>query len=78
MTTDSDATIACSFCRKTRAEVEQLIAGPGVQICNECVVLCTEILAEARATDGPIEMPAARVVERQPPSWLRRMFTKVK
>jgi ATP-dependent Clp protease ATP-binding subunit ClpX len=37
---------ACSFCGKRRDQVRKLIAGPGVWICNECVVLCVEILAE--------------------------------
>ncbi len=37
---------ACSFCGKTQAEVRKLIAGPQVMICNECVDLCAEILAE--------------------------------
>jgi hypothetical protein len=37
--------IACSFCMKLPSEVDKMIAGPGVFICNECVGLCTEILA---------------------------------
>jgi len=35
----------CSFCEKTQAEVQTLIAGPEVYICNECVELCHEILS---------------------------------
>lgn len=34
----------CSFCGKTQAEVERLIAGPGVQICDQCVDLCSSLL----------------------------------
>lgn len=37
--------IACSFCRKTPDAVAKLVAGPGVFICNECVSLCTELVA---------------------------------
>ena len=37
----------CSFCQKSRLDVSKLIAGPGVFICDECVGLCVEILAEA-------------------------------
>jgi len=37
----------CSFCGKDQSEVARLIAGPEVMICNECVTLCSEILAEA-------------------------------
>jgi hypothetical protein len=36
----------CSFCEKTASEVPKLIAGPNSFICNECVELCNEILAE--------------------------------
>ncbi|HWE64322.1 MAG TPA: ClpX C4-type zinc finger protein [Chloroflexota bacterium] len=37
----------CSFCRKKRFEVAYLIAGPAeVSICDECVTLCSEIMAE--------------------------------
>ena len=35
----------CSFCGKSQHEVEKLIAGPAVYICDECVGLCNEILA---------------------------------
>lgn len=40
----------CSFCGKPSQEVTRLIAGPGVYICNECVVLCTEILEQPSTT----------------------------
>jgi len=39
------ATVACSFCRKPPDAVARLVAGPGVFICNECVALCTELMA---------------------------------
>ena len=38
--------IRCSFCGKNQNEVERLIAGPDVYICNECVALCDEIIAQ--------------------------------
>lgn len=37
--------VRCSFCAKPSSEVEKVIAGPGVYICNECVGLCNDILA---------------------------------
>ena len=37
--------LRCSFCGKPQKQVKALIAGPGVYICNECVGLCVEILA---------------------------------
>ncbi len=42
----SDNKISCSFCGKSQEEVKKLIAGPNVYICNECVVLCKDILVE--------------------------------
>jgi ClpX C4-type zinc finger len=38
-------TPCCSFCTKDKDSVTKLVAGPGVYICNECVDLCTQILA---------------------------------
>lgn len=38
--------IRCSFCNKTQDQVEKLIAGPGVFICDECVALCQDIIEE--------------------------------
>ena len=47
----SAESIRCSFCGKPRAEVESIVAGPtpAVAICNECVALCAEIIAEQNA-----------------------------
>jgi ATP-dependent Clp protease ATP-binding subunit ClpX len=42
----------CSFCGKAQDEVRKLIAGPGVCICNECIELCSEIVAEDLFRDG--------------------------
>jgi len=42
----SDATLRCSFCGKGREQVRKLIAGPTVYICDECIGLCNDILAE--------------------------------
>jgi ATP-dependent Clp protease ATP-binding subunit ClpX len=39
----------CSFCGKSQKQVQQLIAGPGVYICDECVELCNEIIEERMA-----------------------------
>ncbi len=36
--------VRCSFCAKQGSDVEKVIAGPGVYICNECVGLCNDIL----------------------------------
>ncbi len=42
----SDENLRCSFCGKSRDQVRKLIAGPTVYICDECVGLCNEIMAE--------------------------------
>ena len=44
--------LSCSFCGKSQKEVRKLIAGPTVYICDECIDLCNDIIAEenARAT----------------------------
>ena len=44
--------LCCSFCGKSQDEVRKLIAGPSVYICDECVELCNEILAEEYQTEG--------------------------
>jgi len=41
-----DDRCACSFCGKRQDQVRKLVAGPGVWICDNCVALCVEILAE--------------------------------
>ncbi len=46
--------IRCSFCGKSQSEVRKIIAGPRVYICNECVELCNEILAEELEKEGII------------------------
>jgi ATP-dependent Clp protease ATP-binding subunit ClpX len=40
------APLCCSFCAKSRDQVKKLIAGPSVYICDECVDLCNDIIAE--------------------------------
>ncbi|MDD7758391.1 MAG: ATP-dependent Clp protease ATP-binding subunit ClpX [Aerococcus suis] len=46
MYNDDSTTIHCSFCGKSQEQVDKLIAGPEVYICNECVALCQEIIDE--------------------------------
>lgn len=43
-----DGSPRCSFCGKPKAEVEMLIGGPGVCICDECVGLCNRIIGKGR------------------------------
>jgi len=43
--------IRCSFCGKRQEQVERIIAGPNVYICNECIELCSSILREEMQTE---------------------------
>ena len=43
---EDTSTVRCSFCGKAQEDVHRIIAGPGVNICNECVELCREIIEE--------------------------------
>ena len=41
----------CSFCGKNQKEVQKLIAGPAVYICDECIQLCSEIIEEEKGKE---------------------------
>jgi ATP-dependent Clp protease ATP-binding subunit ClpX len=43
---EDNANLSCSFCGKSQKEVRKLIAGPTVYICDECIELCNDIIAE--------------------------------
>ena len=43
---DDKKELSCSFCGKAKSEVERLIAGPGVYICNECIESCHDLIEE--------------------------------
>lgn len=45
--------LKCSFCGKPQEQVKKLVAGPGVYICDECIELCNEIIAEELAEISP-------------------------
>jgi len=56
----------CSFCGKRHDEVNKLIAGPDVNICDECVNLCGEIVAEERARKTPdraMKVPTPKAIK---------------
>ncbi|MGD2030208.1 MAG: ATP-dependent Clp protease ATP-binding subunit ClpX [Desulfobacterales bacterium] len=48
---DVNDNLFCSFCGKNQKEVQKLIAGPAVYICDECIQLCSEIIEEEREKD---------------------------
>ncbi len=43
---EHNGSLICSFCGKSQKEVKKLIAGPNVYICDECIALCNDIIAE--------------------------------
>ena len=50
---ESSDLLKCSFCGKSQKQVQQLIAGPQIYICDECVALCNEIIEERIAEQQP-------------------------
>jgi ATP-dependent Clp protease ATP-binding subunit ClpX len=60
---DSHGNLQCSFCGKSQKEVKKLIAGPTVYICDECIGLCNDIIAEevdredSFSSGGPLPKP---------------------
>jgi len=48
---EENANLSCSFCGKSQKEVKKLIAGPTVYICDECIELCNDIIAEEYGQD---------------------------
>ncbi len=52
MADNRDKPVRCSFCNKTQDQVQTLIAGPGVFICDECIELCRSIMLESPEMNG--------------------------
>lgn len=52
MAKKDEEALKCSFCGKGQDEVKKLIAGPTVYICNECIELCNEIIADELHTEA--------------------------
>jgi ATP-dependent Clp protease ATP-binding subunit ClpX len=60
--------LRCSFCNKSQRDVKKLIAGPTVYICDECVDICLDIIAEDRKDetsplDSPGELPKPKEIK---------------
>ncbi|NGO39507.1 ATP-dependent Clp protease ATP-binding subunit ClpX [Limisphaera ngatamarikiensis] len=62
-------TAQCSFCGKGAREVRKLIAGPGVYICDQCVLLCKNVLDAEQAMQArqerPLAVPKPHVIKRE-------------
>ncbi|MCS7091563.1 MAG: ATP-dependent Clp protease ATP-binding subunit ClpX [Verrucomicrobiota bacterium] len=65
----SSSSAVCSFCGKTAREVRKLIAGPGVYICDNCVLLCKNVLDAEQAMQARPErtlaVPKPHVIKRE-------------
>ena len=61
--------LKCSFCRKTQEQVQKLVAGPGVYICDECVAVATKVMQ-----DDPQSPQSAAPPQR---SWFRRFWNRI-
>ena len=62
----SDKHLRCSFCGKSKETVKKFISGPSVYICNECISLCNEILAEEEdreASESVVPNPTPREIK---------------
>ncbi|MBQ7867901.1 MAG: ATP-dependent Clp protease ATP-binding subunit ClpX [Clostridia bacterium] len=57
----------CSFCGKSSEQVRRMVAGPNVQICNECILLCQEIISDdfgsGVSITSPSEIPRPREIK---------------
>ncbi len=68
MANNNEKSIRCSFCNKSETEVERIIVGHGVAICNECIALCNNILQEDSTVieKAKYEDNSATILERLP------------
>ena len=51
---DKTSIASCSFCGKRHDEVNKLVAGHDVNICDQCIELCGQIIAEDRVRTAPV------------------------
>lgn len=62
-----DKVQTCSFCGKSKTEVQKLISGPSIFICNECVKLCNDIIREeeqaASSAEAQMEVPSPSAIK---------------
>lgn len=62
----TDKHLRCSFCGKSKESVKKFISGPNVFICNECISLCNEILAEEEEREAqgqPVTSPTPEEIK---------------
>ena len=67
----------CSFCGRSQNEVEQLLIGPGVNICNECIDMCHNMLYKDGENPPPPRAGASRRQQAQPAQGDSRQYTDI-
>ena len=65
---ENSKSLRCSFCGKPESQVQRMIQGPGVRICDECVHLCMSLLddgydAEPRVSDDLDQIPTPQEIK---------------
>ena len=71
---EKDRNIRCSFCGKSQKEVERIIAGPGVYICDECIKVCTNIIENDLYEDSEISSGEDRSNELLKPEEIKKIL----
>ena len=71
---EKDRNIRCSFCGKSQKEVERIIAGPGVYICDECIKVCTNIIENDLYEDSEISSGEDRGNELLKPEEIKKIL----
>ena len=55
--------LLCNFCGKSEGKVFRMVAGPAVYICNQCVLLCVDVLLQDIVKDNAVLRAAIRDLE---------------
>ena len=72
--TEKGKNIRCSFCGKSQEEVERIIAGPGVYICDECIKICTNIIDNDLYEDSEIYYENDKKQELPKPAEIKKIL----
>ena len=73
---EGDKLLFCSFCGKNQNEVRKLIAGPSVNICNECIDLCNDIIREEISESSDTELEEKFPVQKEIKSKTAKVIVK--
>ena len=74
MSNGKQKNIRCSFCGKSQEEVDRIIAGPGVYICNECVKVCANIVEDDLYEDAEMTYTLAENQELPNPAEIKEIL----